>query len=115
MAVPAGTRLPETASMQRCARRPPRGRHNILHPLMTILRLTQCVRPPRLAVAVVLLPLLGGCAMIKKKAVGMVADTLASSGDVFTRDEDLELVGQAIPFGLKLYEALLDSDPKNKD
>ena len=82
---------------------------------MTILRLTQCVRLRRLAVAVVLLPLVGGCAMLKKKAVGMVADTLASSGDVFTRDDDLELVGQAIPFGLKLYESLLDSAPKNKD
>jgi predicted anti-sigma-YlaC factor YlaD len=45
----------------------------------------------------------------------MVASTLASSGDVFTRDDDLELVGQAIPFGLKLYESLLDSAPKNKD
>src|SRR5688572_14188809 len=56
-----------------------------------------------------------GCATIKHKAVGMVADTLASSGDVFTRDDDLELVGQAIPFGLKLYESLLDSSPKNKD
>ncbi|MEO6213442.1 MAG: TRAP transporter TatT component family protein [Vicinamibacterales bacterium] len=56
-----------------------------------------------------------GCAMIQHKAVGMVASTLASSGDVFTRDDDLELVGQAIPFGLKLYESLLDSAPKNKD
>ena len=45
----------------------------------------------------------------------MVASTLASSGDVFTRDDDLELVGDAIPFGLKLYESLLDSAPKNKD
>jgi hypothetical protein len=45
----------------------------------------------------------------------MVASTLASSGDVFTRDDDPELVGQAIPFGLKLYESLLDSSPKNKD
>jgi predicted anti-sigma-YlaC factor YlaD len=45
----------------------------------------------------------------------MVASTLASSGDVFTRDDDPELVGQAIPFGLKLYESLLDSAPKNKD
>jgi predicted anti-sigma-YlaC factor YlaD len=59
--------------------------------------------------------LLGGCATMKRKAVGMVADTLASSGDVFTRDDDLELVGQAIPFGLKLYESLLDSTPENKD
>jgi predicted anti-sigma-YlaC factor YlaD len=56
-----------------------------------------------------------GCAMVQRKAVGMVADTLASSGDVFTRDDDPELVGQAIPFGLKLYESLLDSAPKNKD
>src|SRR4026208_1196526 len=46
---------------------------------------------------------------------GGVASTLASSGDVFTRDDDLELVGDAIPFGLKLYESLLDSAPKNKD
>ena len=45
----------------------------------------------------------------------MVAETLASSGDVFTRDDDLELVGAAIPFGLKLYESLLDSAPTNKD
>ena len=58
---------------------------------------------------------LTGCAMVQRKAVGMVASTLASSGDVFTRDDDLELVGDAIPFGLKLYESLLDSAPKNKD
>ena len=58
---------------------------------------------------------LSGCAVVKRKAVGMVASTLASSGDVFTRDDDIELVGQAIPFGLKLYESLLDSSPKNKD
>ena len=45
----------------------------------------------------------------------MVASTLASSGDVFTRDDDPELVGAAIPFGLKLYESLLDSAPKNRD
>jgi len=56
-----------------------------------------------------------GCAMAKHKAVGMVAETLASSGDVFTRDDDPELVGEAIPFGLKLYESLLESAPKNKD
>lgn len=58
---------------------------------------------------------LTGCAMVQRKAVGMVASTLASSGDVFTRDDDLELVGDAIPFGLKLYESLLDSAPQNKD
>src|SRR5437762_13669436 len=56
-----------------------------------------------------------GCAMVRHKAVGVVASTLASSGDVFTRDDDPELVGQAIPFGLKLYESLLDSAPRNKE
>jgi predicted anti-sigma-YlaC factor YlaD len=106
---------------------------NILHLLAPVLRLSvrarslgrrDAVLGPRrpivlkscrLGVVAVLLPLLGGCAMLKHKAVGMVADTLASSGDVFTRDDDLELVGQAIPFGLKLYESLLDSAPRNKD
>jgi predicted anti-sigma-YlaC factor YlaD len=61
------------------------------------------------------LGVVSGCAMVKHKAVGMVASTLTSSGDVFTRDDDPELVGEAIPFGLKLYESLLDSSPRNKD
>ena len=69
----------------------------------------------RLAILACLTSALSGCALVKHKAVGMVASTLASSGDVFTRDDDLELVGQAIPFGLKLYESLLDSAPKNKE
>src|SRR3982751_1323191 len=65
-----------------------------------------------IAVAAAALP---ACGLMQRKAVGMVASTLASSGDVFTRDDDPELVGDAIPFGLKLYESLLDSAPKNKD
>jgi hypothetical protein len=58
---------------------------------------------------------LSSCATIKNSAVGMVADTLASGGDVFTRDDDPELVAAAIPFALKLYESLLDSVPKKKE
>jgi predicted anti-sigma-YlaC factor YlaD len=69
----------------------------------------------RFAILTCVLALCSGCALVKRKAVGMVASTLAASGDVFTRDDDLELVGDAIPFGLKLYESLLDSAPKNKD
>src|SRR5215813_13379331 len=69
----------------------------------------------RLTVLACIIASLTGCGLMKRKAVGMVASTLASSGDVFTRDDDLELVGQAIPFGLKLYESLLESAPKNKD
>src|SRR5258706_16336129 len=69
----------------------------------------------RLTILAAALALSTGCALVKRRAVGMVASTLASSGDVFTRDDDLELVGDAIPFGLKLYESLLDSAPTNKD
>ena len=43
-----------------------------------------------LACALAVLP---GCALVKHKAVGMVASTLASGGDVFTRDD--EGVGRA--------------------
>jgi predicted anti-sigma-YlaC factor YlaD len=68
-----------------------------------------------LPLAVVLTPVLSGCGYVKGKAVNMVADTLARPGDVFTRDDDPELVGDAIPFGLKLNEALLESAPKNRD
>jgi predicted anti-sigma-YlaC factor YlaD len=70
------------------------------------------LRVVAIAAAIAILP---GCALVQRKAVGMVASTLASSGDVFTRDDDPELVGDAIPFGLKLYESLLDSAPKNKE
>src|SRR6187431_2069658 len=70
---------------------------------------------PRLIVIGLSVAAVPACGIMQRKAVGMVASTLASSGDVFTRDDDPELVGQAIPFGLKLYESLLDSAPKNKD
>src|SRR3954453_15756876 len=69
----------------------------------------------RLVVIALAAAALPACGLMQRKAVGMVASTLASSGDVFTRDDDPELVGDAIPFGLKLYESLLDSAPKNKD
>jgi predicted anti-sigma-YlaC factor YlaD len=69
----------------------------------------------RVAALVCAMAVLSGCALIKRKAIGTVASTLASSGDVFTRDDDLELVGDAIPFGLKLYESLLDSAPRNRE
>jgi predicted anti-sigma-YlaC factor YlaD len=46
---------------------------------------------------------------LNKMAMKMVADTLSSgtSGTVFTGDDDPELVGDALPFALKLYESLI--------
>jgi predicted anti-sigma-YlaC factor YlaD len=46
-------------------------------------------------------------------AVKTVANTLSESGDVFARDEDPDLVREALPFALKLYESLLDSVPNH--
>ena len=53
---------------------------------------------------------------INKMAVNLVAKTL-SSGDstVFTGEEDPQLVADALPFAMKLYESLLEQTPENED
>ena len=48
---------------------------------------------------------------LKTMAVKTVANTLSDSGDVFTRDDDPQLVKDATPFALKLYETFLESVP----
>ena len=54
-----------------------------------------------------------GCAL-KTMAVKTVADTMSHPGDVFTRDDDPELVRASLPFGLKTYETLLESLPNDR-
>ena len=46
----------------------------------------------------------------------LVANALTGEGssDVFTGDSDPELVGDALPFAIKMYEALLASTPKHQ-
>lgn len=62
---------------------------------------------------IVLLCILSGCS-INKLAVNMVANMLAGEeSTVFTGDEDPELIGEALPFALKLYESLLEAEPDN--
>jgi predicted anti-sigma-YlaC factor YlaD len=46
--------------------------------------------------------------------VGRMADAASSGGDVFARDDDPELVRDAVPFGLKAMESLLASSPEHK-
>jgi predicted anti-sigma-YlaC factor YlaD len=57
---------------------------------------------------------LGGCSSLRGLAVKAVANTLAASGGVFAGDEDPELVRDAIPFGLKTYESLLQRAPEHR-
>jgi len=53
---------------------------------------------------------------INKLAMRAVADALTSdsSSDVFTGDPDPQLVGDAIPFAIKLYETLLAANPDHQ-
>lgn len=56
---------------------------------------------------------LTGCS-IKGMAIKAVANSLAAPSDVMTRDNDPELVRDAIPFGLKTYESILESTPNHQ-
>lgn len=58
--------------------------------------------------------LLAGCS-IRQFAVNGLAGALASGGDVFASDDDPELVRDALPFGLKTMEALMEQSPNNRD
>lgn len=54
---------------------------------------------------------------INKLAVNKVAEMLSSDkgSTVFTGDDDPQLIGEALPFALKLYEALLEQVPDNAE
>lgn len=65
------------------------------------------------ALMIWLFPALTGCS-IQKYAIGKVGDALASGGSVYESDDDLELVGDALPFSLKLVESLLAETPRHR-
>ncbi len=68
-----------------------------------------------LSIIAVLLSLsLANCS-VEKMAVQSISDMLGSGGGtVFTGEEDPKLVGDALPFALKLYESLLESVPDHR-
>ncbi len=68
------------------------------------------VRP--LAAIAVMAVVSGGCS-IKKMAVNRLGDALSSSGSTFEGDDDPDLVGEALPFALKLMESLLAESPRH--
>ena len=57
--------------------------------------------------------LLAACS-IKRTAVNIVGDALAGGGGVYASDEDPELIREAIPFGLKTFESLLEVSPEHE-
>lgn len=54
-----------------------------------------------------------GCA-IKQLAISKLGDTLAESGSVYASDNDIELIGDALPFSLKTIEGLLAEVPDHE-
>jgi len=54
-----------------------------------------------------------GCS-VKRFAVNKLGDALAGSGTTFASDDDPELVGEALPFALKLIESLLAESPRHR-
>jgi predicted anti-sigma-YlaC factor YlaD len=54
-----------------------------------------------------------GCS-IKQMAVNTIADSLAEGGGVYETDDDPELIREALPFGLKTYESLLQVSPEHR-
>ena len=62
--------------------------------------------------------LLAACLLLacspRSYVVSRMADAASSGGDVFARDDDPELVRDAVPFALKAMESLLASSPDHK-
>ena len=67
--------------------------------------------------ALILIPscffLLQACA-VKQLAISKLGDTLAESGSVYASDNDIELIGDALPFSLKTIEGLLAEVPDHE-
>lgn len=64
-----------------------------------------------LLLGVLMLP---GCASMERLAVNRLGDALAQGSSVYATDDDPDLVGQALPFGLKTIESLLAQSPHHK-
>lgn len=76
------------------------------------------LRVPAVLSTVILIVLaVSGCS-INRLAVNVLANTLAGDGGsgatVFTSDDDPDLVGDALPFALKLYESILAEAPEHE-
>ncbi len=61
-----------------------------------------------------LLSLLAAGCSVKRFAINRVGDALASGGSTYESDDDVQLVGSALPFGLKLVESMLAESPRHK-
>ena len=66
----------------------------------------------RLTLAAALVVCAPACS-IRQTAINKLGDAMAESGSNFASDDDPELVGQAVPFGLKTMEGVLEGKPRH--
>jgi len=66
-----------------------------------------------LLLLIFLLPITTGCSIARRTAINMVGDALASGNSIYETDDDIELIVDALPFGLKFMESLLAESPEH--
>lgn len=66
------------------------------------------------ALALLLLVMLTSGCSVRTFALNQMGDALAGSGSTFGSDDDLELIGDAAPFSLKLMESILAETPDHR-
>lgn len=67
-----------------------------------------------LIVVILAVAAMSGCSM-RKMAIGQVADIMETGHAAFLKDDDPELVRDAMAANLKMIEAFLENDPDNPD
>lgn len=69
----------------------------------------------QLTILAVICALTAASCSVKKFAIKQVGDSLNSGPSVFETDDDIELIGDALPFSLKFVETLLAEVPNDPD
>jgi hypothetical protein len=54
-----------------------------------------------------------GCSM-KRAAVNLAGDAISGEGRAYSFDDDPEFIREALPFGIKMSEALLEESPTHR-
>ena len=67
-----------------------------------------------LILSIIIIPFLFSGCSIKSMALNGVGDALSGGGTTFTSDNDPDLIKDALPFALKMYESVLDGVPEHK-
>jgi hypothetical protein len=72
------------------------------------------MRRPWIVLAGALLAVATSACSIRGMAAGMAASAISGTGGGFGSDDDPELVRDAVPFGLKTMESLLEASPRHR-